>query len=125
MMPDTNAANRIRALMGQSQDPLVQPTPDIEVGPMIEFDQPDGGFEFDRHFEKPDAFIKATSGPEAGNLVPNPDFHLDPVDLGPSEKPMTPYEQHKAFLRQRYQQNKQNLRDRYSSVMQDRRARYS
>lgn len=125
MMPDTNAANRIRALMGQSHDSLVQPTPDIEVGPMVEFDQPGGGFEFDQHFEKPSAFIRATSGPEAGNLVPNPDFHADPVDFGPSEKPLTPYEQHKAFLRQQYQQNKQNLRDRYYFGKQQLRDRYS
>ncbi len=56
MMPDPmsmSSEDRIRRLMGSlpsMQAPPVEPTPDIEPGPMGDFSpQAQGGFEFDQH----------------------------------------------------------------------------
>ena len=112
MMPDPNSANRIRALSQWSLPSMppthIEPMHDIEVGEMVDFDQPQGGFEFDQPFG--DSFIRAESGPEKGNLIANPD------PLGSIDKPMSLYDQKRAFLRSQHDQEMQRRRDQYAAI---------
>lgn len=82
MMPDPmsmSSEDRIRRLMGSlpsMQAPPVEPTPDIEPGPMGDFSfQPQGGFEFDQHAgamgqDIPTGMPKAPGG-QTGNPIYN------------------------------------------------------
>lgn len=97
MMPDPNSANRIRSLIAglPSMPPThIEPTPDIDVGPMQDFPAPQGGFEFEGH-----------------------SMMQDPRQAPPSQKPSgnPEYDQMMQGRRDQYAQMMQARRDSYAS----------
>jgi hypothetical protein len=110
MMPDPmsmSSEDRIRRLMGSlpsMQAPPMEPTPDIEPGPMGDFSpQAQGGFEFDQH---------------AGGL------NQDITQAAPRQSSNPQYDAMQAEKAAAYQRAKMERQDAYAQDKQAKMAAY-